>query len=188
MLDSGSTHISAVVKVVLGPKVRTHQSTVLWTPLVESSLEDKVLALCSDFPMHSSTWYSAVVHRRDYATDNEPWFLQSAIDTSTLIVPATQRRTLGDCTFPVVAARAWNSLPSSVRDVVTSCLLTAAEDSTVQDVLWRGCWYLSHVAVSMWLFKFVRWPCNVFRDSPTLNIIVFNNNNNNKSCSRRYIC
>ena len=35
--------------------------------------------------------------------------------TSTLIVPATRRRTLGDRAFPVAAARAWNSLPSFVR-------------------------------------------------------------------------
>jgi len=36
--------------------------------------------------------------------------------TSTLIVPATRRRSLGDLAFPVAAARAWNSLPSFVRD------------------------------------------------------------------------
>ena len=36
--------------------------------------------------------------------------------TSTLIVPTTRRRTLGDRAFPVAAARAWNSLPSFVRD------------------------------------------------------------------------
>ena len=42
--------------------------------------------------------------------------LRSA-DTSTLIVPAMRRRTLGDREFPVAAARAWNSLPPSVGDV-----------------------------------------------------------------------
>ena len=42
--------------------------------------------------------------------------LQSA-DTSTLTVPAMHRRTLGVRAFPVAAARAWNSLPFSVRDV-----------------------------------------------------------------------
>jgi len=36
--------------------------------------------------------------------------------TSTLIVPATQRRTLGDRAFPAAAAHAWNTLPSFVRD------------------------------------------------------------------------
>ena len=36
--------------------------------------------------------------------------------TSTLIVPAMRRRTLGDRVCPVAAARAWNSLPSFSRD------------------------------------------------------------------------
>jgi len=40
--------------------------------------------------------------------------LRSA-STSTLVVPSTRRSTLGDRAFPVAAARAWNSLPSSVR-------------------------------------------------------------------------
>ena len=35
--------------------------------------------------------------------------------SSTLVVPSTRRATLGDRAFPVAAARAWNSLPSSVR-------------------------------------------------------------------------
>ena len=34
---------------------------------------------------------------------------------STLIVPSTRRSTLGDRAFPVAAARAWNTLPASVR-------------------------------------------------------------------------
>jgi len=40
--------------------------------------------------------------------------LQSA-STSTLVIPSTRRTRLGDRTFPVTAARAWNALPSSVR-------------------------------------------------------------------------
>jgi len=40
--------------------------------------------------------------------------LRSA-STSTLVVPSTRRSTLGDRAFPVAAARAWNSLPLSVR-------------------------------------------------------------------------
>ena len=35
--------------------------------------------------------------------------------SSTLVVPPTRRATLGDRAFPVAAARAWNSLPPSVR-------------------------------------------------------------------------
>ena len=37
--------------------------------------------------------------------------------TSTLAVPSTRRSTLGDRAFPVAAARAWNSLSSSLRTV-----------------------------------------------------------------------
>ena len=55
---------------ILGQKVRTHHSVTLLTPLVESSREDKVLALCSGFPMPS--WFSATVPRRDFASDNQP--------------------------------------------------------------------------------------------------------------------
>jgi len=40
--------------------------------------------------------------------------LRSA-SASTLVVPSTRRSTLGDRAFPVAAARAWNSLPASVR-------------------------------------------------------------------------
>ena len=36
---------------------------------------------------------------------------------SMLVVPSTRRSTLGDRAFPVASARAWNSLPSSVRNV-----------------------------------------------------------------------
>jgi len=37
--------------------------------------------------------------------------------TTTLVVPPVQRSTLVDHAFPVVAPRAWNSLPSSLRTV-----------------------------------------------------------------------
>ena len=40
--------------------------------------------------------------------------LRSA-DTTTLLVPPTQRVTFGDRAFPVAAARAWNSLPAQIR-------------------------------------------------------------------------
>jgi len=41
--------------------------------------------------------------------------LRSA-DSAMLVVPSTRRSTLGDPAFPVASARAWNSLPSSVRN------------------------------------------------------------------------
>jgi len=45
--------------------------------------------------------------------------LRSA-DTSTLLVPTTRRSTLGDRASLVPAARAWNSLPCHVRDMLSS--------------------------------------------------------------------
>ena len=41
--------------------------------------------------------------------------------TSALLVPATQRMTLGDRAFPSAAARAWNAFPDSVR-TSSSCM------------------------------------------------------------------
>jgi len=59
--------------------------------------------------------------------------------TSTLIVPATRWRTLGDCVFPVAAAHAWNSLPSFVRDQQSlAAFSTTTEDNSFQDILCRG--------------------------------------------------
>jgi len=37
-------------------------------------------------------------------------------DTAMLVAPSTRRSTLGDRAFPAASARAWNSLPSSVRN------------------------------------------------------------------------
>ena len=36
-------------------------------------------------------------------------------DTTTLLVPPTQRLTFGDRAFPMAAARAWNNLPPHIR-------------------------------------------------------------------------
>ena len=48
--------------------------------------------------------------------------LRSA-ETSTLLVPSTRRSTLGDRSFPVAAARAWNVLPQRVRDASSLSLI-----------------------------------------------------------------
>jgi len=92
--------------------------------------------------------------------------LRSA-DTSTLNVPATRRRTLGDRAFPVAAARAWNSLPPSVRDVQS----LATFWQQLKTVLFRtsfsedaDIWAASLSTCDC--FVFVRWPCNVFVTMP----------------------
>jgi len=80
-------------------------------------------------PERKKFWLCVLAFRCLHGT--APWYLTETLhlttsrsscsrlrsaDTSTLIVPAMRRRSLRDCTFPVAAAYAWNSLPSFVRD------------------------------------------------------------------------
>jgi len=44
------------------------------------------------------------------------WSLRSSSSTA-VVVPVTRRSTIGDCTFPVATASAWNSLPSFVTSL-----------------------------------------------------------------------
>jgi len=60
--------------------------------------------------------------------------LRSA-DSAILVVPSTRRSTLGDRAFPVASARAWNSLPSSVRNA--PYVPSRAEDCTFPVVVWQ---------------------------------------------------
>ena len=52
----------------------------------------------------------------------------------TLTVPTTRRTTLGDRTFPVAAARAWNALPLSVKQANTLLTFRRRLKSVVCDV------------------------------------------------------
>ena len=78
-------------------------------------------------------------------------------DTTTLQVPSTRRATLGDCAFPVAAARAWNNLPLETR--ACSSLLTFRRDQVSPfSVIWLT-WH-----------RLLRWSadvcielCNSFR-------------------------
>jgi len=85
-----------------------------------------------------------------------------SVAMSTLIVWATRQRTLGDHAFPVAAARAWNSLPSFVRDKQSP----AGFRQQLKTVLfWTSfskdaySWAASLLTGDS--FVFVRWPCNV---------------------------
>ena len=100
-----------------------------------------------------------------------------------LVVPSTRRSTLGDRAFPVASARAWNSLPSSVRNA-PSLTTFRREPKTVLfrssfDNDWAIVIVLHSITVvcprlltvgdsvvwfffSFFLFNFIRCPCNVF--------------------------
>jgi len=60
--------LNAATRLVFSARRSEHSATPR-TPLVESSGEDKVSALCSGLLMPS--WYSAMVLRRDLAFDNQ---------------------------------------------------------------------------------------------------------------------
>ena len=91
-------------------------------------------------------------------------------------VQSTRRVTLGDCAFPVAAARAWNCLPSSIWSA-SSLQLFCRELKTVlfslsfdiQDWLWRQLFFF--------LFSLLSAPGTVFCDNITLNSTFYNNNN-----------
>ena len=77
--------------------------------------------------------------------------LRSA-DAMELLVPATRCKTLGDRTFPVVAARAWNALPPFIRllrlaaGVITLCFV---------DVLKLNCFAIHTLRDTSIFFVFV---------------------------------
>ena len=59
--------------------------------------------------------------------------LRSA-DSAMLVVSSTRRSTLGNRAFPVASARAWNSLPSSVRNAPSLTMFR----SELKTVLFRS--------------------------------------------------
>ena len=68
--------------------------------------------------------------------------VMATLETSTLLVPSTRRSTLGDRSFPVAAARAWNALPQHVRNapslsVFRRELKTVLFLSSFPDAIWQ---------------------------------------------------
>ena len=101
---------------VLGEEIRTHNSTSPRTSLVESPGEDPIPVVCSDSSV--SAWCGTALPRREVlqlTTEVDARCRLRSASTSTLIVLSTRPSTLGDRAFPVAAARAWNTLPASVR-------------------------------------------------------------------------
>jgi len=102
----------------------------------------------------------------------------------TILVVVIQHDATTDPGWPCVSSCSCPCLELSAvfrqrRTVTGGLSTTATEDSTLQDILWRGCYYLSRVTVNTWLFS-VCWVAlqRFVRDSATLNVNVYNNNNN----------
>ena len=138
--------------------VDTYTTTFSRPPLVESSREDKVSALCSGFPMPS--WYSATVPRRDFASDNQPY--SHAVACGLLARRHWLFQLRDDGPWVTVRFRALNSLPSFVRDEQS----LAAFRRQLKTVLFRtsfgedaNTWAASLLTRDCLVF--VRWPCNV---------------------------
>jgi len=62
--------------------------------------------------------------------------LRSA-DSAMLVVPTTRRSTLCDRVFPVASVRAWNSLPSSVRNAPSLTTFRRGLRTTFPVVVWQ---------------------------------------------------
>jgi len=68
---------------------------------------------------------------------------------------------LGDHAFPVAASHAWNSLPSSVRDIqVAPCIPPETEADPVQRLFCQLNLAFDGLLVMFRYFSFVRCPCN----------------------------
>ena len=78
-------------------------------------------------------------------------YLRSAA-TPTLVVPSTRRSTLGDRAFPVAAARAWNSLPSSLRGVQS---LTTFRHRLKTELFDSSFTWLSYCTINMCVFSLI---------------------------------
>ena len=102
----------------LGQKVRTHHSATVLRELHWLRVPERIkfrLCVLAFRCLHGTAprYLAETLH---LTTSRSSCSRLLSADTSTLIVPATRRRTLRDRAFPVAAARAWNSLPSLVRD------------------------------------------------------------------------
>ena len=84
---------------------------------------------------------------------------------STLIVPATRRRILGDRAFLVAAAHTWNSLPSFVRDEKS----LAAFRQQLKTVLFRTSYGED---ANIWAASLLTRDCNLLGGPATFNNVI----------------
>jgi len=111
------TTINAAARMIYRASRHDHVSSLLkelhWLRVPEK-IEFKLCALVHKCLNGNGPAYLADGLQR--VTDVQSRRRLRSSSSSTLIVPATRRATLGDRAFPVVAPRAWNGLP----DYVTS--------------------------------------------------------------------
>jgi len=99
---------------VLGEEIRPHNATAprTWLKITER-IQFRLCVLAYRCLHGSAPLYLAETLHLTF--DIEACRSLRSGSTSTLSVPETRRSSLGDRAFPVAAARAWNTLPVSLR-------------------------------------------------------------------------
>ena len=115
LLDKLQSVLNAAARLVCSGRKYDHITPLLcdlhWLPFPERiTFRLAVLAYRCQHGLAPSYLATSIQRVADIDSRRR---LRSA-STDELIVPSTQRRTIGDRSFPVTAARAWNSLPPEV--------------------------------------------------------------------------
>jgi len=130
------------------------------------------------------------ITRAAYVDTRRSLRLRSSSSTA-VVVPVTRRSMIGDCTFPVAAARAWNSLPSFVTSATSLSTFKQHLKTYLFASSYWWCWPLLHclcfhlglaITSPFSLILFVTCPWS-FRTKCHVNLFVNNNNNNNYVCN-----
>ena len=149
---------------VLNQEVWTRNTTAPQPSLAKGAGARPVSFVRSGLPLPA--WYCAIIPGWDSSADIKCRVTPSSplySSTSALLVPATQRTTLGDRAFPVAAARAWNALPDSVR---TSSSYMALRRQ-LQSLLFKASfgddrtWMLHLYCNCECVINFVQCPCSI---------------------------
>jgi len=144
--STASTPVSPMLLsgyILLSKEVWPHDTTVLWTALAQGSRASQVSVVCVCWLTAASLVLRLTLLRPFVRSLNRGarQHLRSA-ESSTLLVPSTRRSTLGDRSFSVAAARAWNALPQHVRNapslpVFRRYLKTVLFRSSFPDATWH---------------------------------------------------
>ena len=172
LLDRLQSVLSTAARLIFSARKSEHITSLL-SELHWLQVPEKIqfrLCVLAYRCLHDTmlTYLAEMLHRTTYV-DGRCRLCSAA--TPTLLVPSTRRSSLGDRAFPVVASRAWNSLPADVRDAPPLLtfqrhLKTLLFQSSYGWAWWRcspssAPLQLSHV-------NCVKCPCNTFVWSVTL--------------------
>jgi len=128
--------LNAAAQLVYSARRSEHTSPLLWQLHWLKVPERIKFRLC--VPVHrclhnkAPPYLAEILH---LTTEVDACCRLRSASTSTLTVPSTRRSTIGNRAFPVAAACAWNSLPSSVRTVSSLNAFRDDLKTSVQDIV-----------------------------------------------------